>query len=303
MHQKLKSAPITCVITTYNNRSTIRRAVDSVLSQTLPVSEIIIADDGSTDGSAEVIQRISSAHSIVLPLIRPKNLGVSANRDLAIRSASQPFITHLDGDDLFCSKKVYGEWLALSGRKNAVAYSFIGVVQPGSLMKSTILDPSATVTGDTSSIVRNLLFRNGPIPRDMMLSKALYELVGGFRHNIPLYEDWQFKILLASKGAVWSCSQQLGTLYMQMPFSLSRADSSVHIEWKKHVISSLGSVLTDNLSPEDIDALCSLNSSGSKLIKSQGFGLVQLCKQLGRKPGDIVKLFRYLPEIRRAMQL
>lgn len=233
------TVPVSCIITSYNNLADIKRAVSSVLRQSLSVAEIIIADDGSSDGSRELIGSIAADNSCVRTILRERNLGVSANRDLAIREATQPFVTHLDGDDLFAHRKIEGEWRALKGRTDAVAYSLVARVQSGKWWKTRVVNPEETV-GDPSAALDNLLARAGAIPRDMMLAKSLFEAAKGFDHTVPLYEDWDFKLRLAQKASVWLSSGEIGTLYVQHNHGLSAAKQAMHQKWKSEIRARYG---------------------------------------------------------------
>ena len=101
---------ISVVIPTYNRRRTIGRSIDSVLNQTLFPSEIIVVDDGSTDGTSDYIQ--SNFPSI--KLLSQPNKGVSAARNMGIKSADANWIALLDSDDEWFSQKLEKQVLALS---------------------------------------------------------------------------------------------------------------------------------------------------------------------------------------------
>jgi glycosyltransferase involved in cell wall biosynthesis len=88
------------VITCYNQREFIRDAVQSALSQTFAGSEIIIVDDGSTDGSAEILKQYEPDTKVVL---LPENLGAIAARNYGASQANGEFIVFLDGDDALMS--------------------------------------------------------------------------------------------------------------------------------------------------------------------------------------------------------
>lgn len=92
---------ISCVITSYNNGKWLRQCVESVLAQSRQPEEIILADDCSTDGSRELIRSLADAHPTIKAVFRDANLGVAANRDLAIRAVSKDLVTTLDGDDFY----------------------------------------------------------------------------------------------------------------------------------------------------------------------------------------------------------
>jgi glycosyltransferase involved in cell wall biosynthesis len=87
---------VSAVIPTYNRRKYVGRAIESVLSQTLPVGEILVIDDGSTDGTAENLQ---AAFGERLRIIRQENCGVSAARRLGVLEAQGEWIAFLDSDD------------------------------------------------------------------------------------------------------------------------------------------------------------------------------------------------------------
>ncbi|QFU23436.1 glycosyltransferase [Shewanella eurypsychrophilus] len=86
---------ISVVIPLYNKAQYIERAIDSIAKQTIAVDEIIIVDDGSTDGSAEIV----ASRFPKVTLIRQVNQGVSVARNTGIEHANTEFIAFLDADD------------------------------------------------------------------------------------------------------------------------------------------------------------------------------------------------------------
>ena len=101
---------ISVVIPTYNRRKTIGRSIDSVLNQTLFPSEIIVVDDGSTDGTCDYIQ--SNFPSI--KLLHQPNKGVSVARNKGIRYADTNWIALLDSDDEWFPQKLEKQVMTLS---------------------------------------------------------------------------------------------------------------------------------------------------------------------------------------------
>lgn len=88
---------VSVVIPTYNRSLWVKEAIDSVLAQTVPPLEVIVVDDGSTDGTRELL--LSYGNSIV-PCFQ-ENRGVSAARNRGIGQAKGRFIAFLDSDDLW----------------------------------------------------------------------------------------------------------------------------------------------------------------------------------------------------------
>lgn len=96
---------VSTVIPTYNRREELTRAIDSALAQTYGNQEVLVVDDGSTDGTAQMLaQRYSDR---VRCICRP-NGGVSSARNQGMREARGEFIALLDSDD---------EWLPMKLEK------------------------------------------------------------------------------------------------------------------------------------------------------------------------------------------
>lgn len=94
---------ISALIPTYNRKTAVLRAIDSVLGQTVPVHEVIVVDDGSTDGTTEVIR---SRYGSRVALLRQANAGVSAARNRGIRESHGDWIAFLDSDDVWLPAKI-----------------------------------------------------------------------------------------------------------------------------------------------------------------------------------------------------
>ena len=84
------------IIPLYNKASYIRKAVESVVGQTFGDWELIVVDDGSTDGGSEVVKSFSDSR---IRLVQQENAGVSAARNKGVAMATAPYITFLDADD------------------------------------------------------------------------------------------------------------------------------------------------------------------------------------------------------------
>lgn len=94
---------VSVVIPCFNGDRYIRETLQSVIAQTVAVSEILVIDDGSTDRSAEVVTSVGSK---LIRLIQQSNSGESVARNRGIDEARGEWIAFLDADDLWHPRKI-----------------------------------------------------------------------------------------------------------------------------------------------------------------------------------------------------
>ena len=87
---------VSAVIPTFNRLGYLRRAIDSVLAQTVPVNEVLVVDDGSTDGTANAL---AAEYGARVRVVRQANTGVSGARRRGVQEARGDWIAFLDSDD------------------------------------------------------------------------------------------------------------------------------------------------------------------------------------------------------------
>jgi glycosyltransferase involved in cell wall biosynthesis len=91
----LSTSLVSCIVPVFNGARFIAEALDSILAQTHPTLDIIVVDDGSTDGSAEIGRR----HAASIRVCVQANAGPAAARNLGVRESTGEFIAFLDADD------------------------------------------------------------------------------------------------------------------------------------------------------------------------------------------------------------
>jgi glycosyltransferase involved in cell wall biosynthesis len=203
---------ISCVITSFNQKETLKEAIESVIGQGSVVDEILIADDASTDGSQDAIRSFSLDDERIVPIFRGTNLGVSANRDLALRQAKNALVTTLDGDDLFSPGKIDREFQKMQKTRAQIVFSDIEVLREDEGVEELqSLDEFAALSAEER--LAWIVERRGAIPRDMLMDREAVVSAGGYKHGLKRYEDWDLKIRLAAGDLRWTYSAGIGTVY------------------------------------------------------------------------------------------
>src|ERR1700742_1131194 len=116
---------VSVVIPTYNRAGKVQKAVESVLAQSLPPFEVIVVDDGSSDGTDQALRE---AFGDRIRYVYQANQGVSVARNRGINDARGEWIAFLDSDDLWKKDKL--DWqltaLAKSGPGCGACYTDVG---------------------------------------------------------------------------------------------------------------------------------------------------------------------------------
>ncbi len=108
---------VSVIVPTYNNARFIESAIRSITSQTVPVKEIIVIDDGSTDNTAEILASIPEDKLLYR---RFDNAGASAARNRGLELASGDFVAFLDADDVWRPTMIEKQLAALSSDRQIV---------------------------------------------------------------------------------------------------------------------------------------------------------------------------------------
>lgn len=205
-------APVSVVIPCFDCELTLERAVDSVMSQTLPPAELILVDDGSSDGTLELADSMSQSYASgpteVRILSSEVNRGASSARNMGWRDASQPFIAFLDADDTWRPKKLEVQWrwmvehpdVALSGHVRDQTNDDDPCADTG----------SSTHAGKRVTPVRQLL-SNSVYTSTMMLRRDIeYRFQDGKRYSEDFLLTCQ---IVLSDERVFHLDQSLACIY------------------------------------------------------------------------------------------
>jgi len=98
--------PVSVIIPTFNRKKFLRKTLNSVFRQSARCAEVIVVDDGSTDGTEHLLASLKAESPVPLHYLRQKNKGPAAARNVGISYSSQGYITFLDSDDHWGKRKI-----------------------------------------------------------------------------------------------------------------------------------------------------------------------------------------------------
>ncbi|MGI6005294.1 MAG: exopolysaccharide biosynthesis polyprenyl glycosylphosphotransferase [Christensenellales bacterium] len=127
MHRREGAPPlVSVVVPAYNSAPTIEESIQSALAQTVDNIEVIVVDDGSTDGTPELVRALAAADERVTLLENQRNGGVGFSRNRGIAAAKGRYIALLDADDLWRADKLQRQLSVMDGADIcATSYSFV----------------------------------------------------------------------------------------------------------------------------------------------------------------------------------
>ena len=180
---------ITIVIPLYNKESSIATALESVLAQTYPNFEVMVVDDGSTDGGAAVVEGYTDAR---IRLIRQENAGVSAARNRGIEEAKGEYVAFLDADDEWMPEFL-AEIVALQKEFSDCKAQATSYVQCQNGEKKGIILNRLPFTGERGVLTNYFevaTHSNPPVwTGAICIERALLQELGGFPLGIKSGED------------------------------------------------------------------------------------------------------------------
>lgn len=174
------------------------RALESVLAQTHPVDEVIVVDDGSTDGTGELLR---ARYGDRIRYVAQPNAGVSAARNHGLSLARGRYLALLDSDDEWLPDKTERQldWLRRHPDHGMALCDVEQVDLQGRHLQT--LRRRATLPED-GRILRWVLLNPELIPASLLMRREVYEDVGGFDESLRTAEDLDFHLRVAQRWPI-----------------------------------------------------------------------------------------------------
>ena len=182
---------VSVVIPTYNRAHVVHRAIDSVLGQTFADFELIVVDDGSTDGTEAVLSTYTDPR--IRYLVQLVNRGVSAARNRGIKEARGEFVAFLDSDDEWFPEKLERQVNRFRRAPDNVGLVYCGVETVGRPTGPWIYEPAHRGDIYNKLLERNVIHTGS----GAMIRRSVVCAAGYFDEDIPAIEDYDYWLRIA----------------------------------------------------------------------------------------------------------
>lgn len=213
---------VSAVVTAYNCVQYIGEALESVLSQTRPPDEIVVVDDGSRDGTPDVVANFPQNR---IRLIVQENRGPGAARNRGIMETSGEFLAFLDGDDIWLADKTALQLAYLQSHPHVALVSgdewLWDIETDERWLGGLRLKPYHNLSREI--LIHNLVGN----PSMVMLRRSILQRVGLFDTTLPWGQDWELWIRIATRAPIG---------YLTQPVIIYRKHSAgvtYHRRWER----------------------------------------------------------------------
>jgi glycosyltransferase involved in cell wall biosynthesis len=205
----LSQRGISVIMPVYNGQDYLQQAISSVLAQTNTEFELVISDDGSTDGSREIISSFSDRRVRVLP---PDRRGLFENLNRLIREARYPLVHILCQDDVMAPGCLEEEMLFMAARPRLgmVFSKYLSIDEDDRVV--LVSDLGDLPERMSPSLALQCLFYHGCIPGNLStvcVRKNCFESVGLFDASFGVSADYEMWVRISERWEMGVCHKHL----------------------------------------------------------------------------------------------
>ena len=207
---------VSVIMPTFNRKKTILRAINSVLNQTYTNYEIIIIDDGSNDGTVEVINALKNDK--IRLYVQSHNQGANVARNIGIKNAKGEYIAFLDSDDEWFENKLEKQIKYLIDDKSLlVCFCSYQLFETNN---TTIIPNITDKNADIGIILKKYNLIGTPT---LIMHKSVFEKVGLFNETLGRLQDYEFAIRIVQEYKIGFIPEVLVNAY--------RVSKSISNDW------------------------------------------------------------------------
>jgi len=224
---------VSVVIPTHDRRIFLRKAIASVQSQTFEEWELIVVDDGSTDGTLEYVEEVAQDDSRIRLLAHQKCGNVARLRNLGVRESQGYYVGFLDSDDIWHPGKLEAQ---LSGfdHEGRYRWSYTGFRLIDEEGEPTSLRAGSPWQPRSGDLFLELLSTEAAAPiQTLLVERSLLSEVGLLDESLPYKEDYELLLRLARRSEAYAVDARMVSIREHAGRS-TKAREDVH-EWSLHI--------------------------------------------------------------------
>jgi len=237
---------VSVIVPTHNYGQYIRQTVESVRRQTWTDWECLVVDDGSADGTGNIMAELAATDPRIRYL-RQENRGPSAARNAGLAATSGEFVQFLDADDLIGPCKLEHQLHLFSEHPGVdIVYGDARYFRDGEMPTSTIpgpdrwieMPPLGGVSGAAELVLPALLRDNIMVVQAPLIRRSVLSRVGGFAIGLRRWEDWDLwlRCALAGSAFLWDdCDDPDALSYVRVHESSNSQDRVAMAKAALHV--------------------------------------------------------------------
>lgn len=202
---------VSIILPTYNRAATIRRSIDSVLRQTYSNFELLVIDDGSTDGTGDIVRSINDDRIRYIEI--DKNMGAAAARNAGVENSVGGLLAFQDSDDEWLPDKLKKQVLCMESASSEVGMVYSDMTR--------IFKDGQTMLFGTQDVVKGKIFNVNTLEYQVfgigqqttLIKKECFTNVGLFDCSFPRFIDLEFFVRLSLQYEAVRIHEPLVTFY------------------------------------------------------------------------------------------
>lgn len=190
---------VSVIVPAWNSQWTLRQTLESVAAQTCREIEIVIVDDGSTDGTAAVAEAFCASEPRA-KLVGKKNGGLAAARNCGIENSRGDWVAPMDADDVWHPTKIEKQLRVARSSPEPVGFVYCWYRQIDGEGRILSSGPRVALSG---RILNQLAYFNAVENGSaLLLSRKAVDDVGGYDESLPAYEDVMLQLRIAERWRI-----------------------------------------------------------------------------------------------------
>jgi len=188
---------ISVLMPVYNVEAYVAEALASIQSQTFNDIEVVVVDDGSTDGTLRIVEHIANADSRVKIIRAPHNLGLPLALNLGLSFCQSPYIARMDGDDIALPTRLEKQLKSLEGNPEIalVGCATSAIDENGRLIPGLGISRKPI----TQEAISKTVLLAPPCSHIWLARRVVYDKLSGYR-EISVAEDYDFLLRAITTG-------------------------------------------------------------------------------------------------------